>query len=89
MMYKGDMALPNLLCLLSLSLLSTLFCLLVGESNPLIFGLHVEIRLGFPNRLPQVSLADDMIAIKDASRPVTAHRHGHAFWHTGPHHVPD
>src|SRR6266404_3653686 len=41
------------------------------------------------SRVVQVALGHNVIAIKDRPSLVTGDRHGHAFRHTGPHHVPD
>jgi hypothetical protein len=40
-------------------------------------------------RLPQVSVAHDIITIEDATRLVAAQFHRHAFGDAGAHHVPD
>jgi hypothetical protein len=40
-------------------------------------------------RLPQVSVADDIISIEDATRLVAAQFHRDAFWNAGADHVPN
>jgi len=40
-------------------------------------------------RVPQISIADDIIAIEDAARLVTAQFHRDAFGNAGADHVPD
>jgi hypothetical protein len=43
-----------------------------------------------PSRsVPQISIADDIIAIEDATSLVAAQSHGHAFRNAGPDHVAD
>jgi hypothetical protein len=56
---------------------------------PLAFVPLVQVRVGFPRRLTQVRLTDDVVPVKYRSGLVAAGRHRHSLRHPGADQIPD